>query len=111
MNRDAEYVSPDGLLHFIIVRDNDDVSLGFAGYAWHTHGDLLAGSYGMGEGEAIARFVEDLLGDNSVIAMSRAGGVIQDVWVTDDPASDLRHQSEGEEIEFRYWSGHPWPAS
>jgi hypothetical protein len=30
---------------------------------------------------------------------------VRDVWVTDDPTSDLRHQPEDETIEFRYWSG------
>jgi hypothetical protein len=33
------YESPDGLLRFLVVQDDDgDVSLGFDEYAWHTHG-------------------------------------------------------------------------
>jgi hypothetical protein len=81
------------------------------GYAWHTHADILEASSGAPEQEAIARFVEDLLNDRSVIAVSCVGGVVQDVWMTDDPASKLRYKPEGEEIEFRYWSGRPWQAS
>jgi len=111
MRPEAEYVSPDGLLRFIVVRADDDTSLGFAGHEWHTHGDLIAGSFGVTEREAIARFVEDLLGDRSVIAVSRVGGGIRNVWVTDDPASELRYKPAEEEVEFRYWSGRPWQAS
>ncbi len=107
----AEYISSDGILRFIIERDGDDVSLGFAGYAWHTHADLLAASFGVPEQVAIARFVEDLLNDRSVIAVSRVGGKVQDVWITDDPVSELRYKPEEEAIEFRYWSGRPWQAS
>ena len=110
MSSEAEYISPDGLLRFIVERDDDGVNLGFAGYEWHTHADVLAGTFGVSERGAIARFVEDLLGDRSVIALSRVGGVIRDVWVTDDPASELRHKPEGEEIEFRHWSGRAWQA-
>jgi hypothetical protein len=111
MSSEAEYISPDGLLRFIIEREDEDVALGFAGYAWHTHADLLAESFGVAEQEAIDRFVEDLLRDRSVIAVSRVGEVIQDVWVTDGPASELQYKPEEEEIEFRYWSGAPWQAS
>ena len=111
MSSEAEYTSPDGLLRFTIGRDGDDVSLGFAGMPWHTHADLLAGAFGVSEQAAVARFVEDLLSDRSVVAVSRVGGVIQDVWVTDDPSSELRYQPEGEEIEFRYWSGRAWQAA
>lgn len=108
---EAEYISPDGLLRFIIDRDDGDVYLGFAEYGWHTHADLLTKYFGESEEEAIVRFVKDLLTDRSVIAVSRVGEIIQDVWVTDDPVSDLRYKREDEEIEFRYWSGRPGKAS
>ena len=110
MDLAAEHISPDGILRFVIERDDTDVSLGFAGHAWHTHADILAASSGAPEGEAVARFVGDLLNDRSVIAVSRVGVVVQDVWITDDPASELRCKPQGEEIEFRYWSGRPWQA-
>lgn len=111
MNPVTEHISPDGLLRFVIERDGDDLSLGFAGYPWHTHADILAASFGVPEQVAIARFVEDLLNDRSVVALSLVGGKVQDVWITDDPVSDLRYKPEEESIEFRYWSGHPWQAS
>lgn len=106
-----EHISPDGMLCFVIEQDADDVSLGFSGFSWHTHADILVGTYGATEREAVARFVEGLLKDRMVIALTRVGGVIQDVWITDDPVSELRYKPEEEEIEFRYWSGRPWQAS
>jgi hypothetical protein len=37
------YDSPDGLLRFLIIEDDDgDVLLRFDKYAWHTHGEVLA---------------------------------------------------------------------
>jgi len=111
MSLPVEHISPDGMLRFVIERDDDDVSLGFSGFSWHTHADLLRGTYGATEQEAVVRFVEELLNDRMVVALTRIGGVIQDVWVTDDPASELRYKPEEEDIEFRYWSGCPWQDS
>jgi hypothetical protein len=38
-----EHRSPDGLLRFIVTRDEQgDISLGFDGFVWHTHADVLA---------------------------------------------------------------------
>lgn len=111
MNLVAEHTSPDGILRFIIDQDDNDLALGFAGYAWHTHADLLAGFLGVSEQVAVTCFVEDLLNDRTIIVVSRIGGTIQDVWVTDDPVSELRYKMENEDIEFRYWSGRHWQAS
>jgi len=55
MSSEAEYISPDGLLRFIIECREGEVALGFAGYEWHTHANLLAGSTGMDEQEAVTR--------------------------------------------------------
>lgn len=108
MNPDAEYISPDGLLRFIVKEDDGDVTLGFAGHFWHTHADVLAATSGAAEQEAVARFVGDLLADRSVIAVTRVGGEVRDVRITDAPVSELRDKTEEEEIELRYWSGRPW---
>ena len=110
MTLNAEYLSPDGILRFIVWRDDNDVSLGFAGYSWHTHADLLVGAYGASEQIAVARFVEDLLSDRAIIAVSRAEGVTRDVWIADDPILELRYKPEEEDIVFRYWSGRRWQA-
>jgi hypothetical protein len=104
-----EYVSPDGSLRFLVVTaDDGDVALGFQGFAWHTHADLLAAAACIPEAEAVGQFVEDLLGNRSVIAVSRVRGEVRDVWITDDPDSEFLDLLEGETIELRYWDGRKW---
>jgi hypothetical protein len=41
---DSDRVSPDGALRFLVRSPDGDITLGFAGYPWHTHGDVLATS-------------------------------------------------------------------
>ena len=44
------YDSPDGSLRFLVgTEDDGDVSLGFDGFAWHTHADILAAVAGIPE--------------------------------------------------------------
>src|SRR5919107_4353406 len=102
MKPTREYVSPDNQLRFVVVHDEQDVSLGFEGFPWHTHADVLASEFGTSEELAVDRFVRDLLSDRSIIAVSRIGGTIRDVWITEDPQSDLRYNSYNEILEFRY---------
>jgi hypothetical protein len=40
-----------------------------------------------------------------VIAVQRRGAEVQDVWVTADPAQDLRDMEHEESLQFRYWDG------
>ena len=58
---------------------------------------------------AIERYVADLTGNISVITLTRRSGVLTDVWITDDPADDLRsckqHGLPDETIAFRLWDG------
>jgi hypothetical protein len=103
-----EYVSPDNQLRFVVVYDEQDISLGFEGFPWHTHAGMLASELGMSEELAVNQFVDDLLSDRCIIAVSRIGGRIRDVWITADPTADLRHKPDDEIIEFRYWSGTQW---
>src|SRR4051794_30812344 len=106
MSDRREYVSPDGVLRFLVVTEDDgDVVLGLDGYAWHTHADILAALSGLPEAEAVERFVRDLTESRAVIAVSRVGGVLTDAWVTDDPSGEDRHLSPGESVELRYWDG------
>ena len=108
MKRRREYVSPDNQLRFVVDYDEQDVSLGFEGFPWHTHADVLATEFGTSEELAVERFVRDLLSDRSILAVSRIGGTISDVWITADPQSDLLYNSDEEVLEFRYWSGRQW---
>lgn len=98
--------SPDGLLKFVIGREEDgDVYLGFQGVGWHTHADILASSSGLSEDVAVRQFVDLLLTDQTVVAVVRIGGQIRDVWISDDPAKDAKYKQSDETLEFRYWSG------
>lgn len=103
------YESPDGILRFVVTTEYDgDVALGFDGFAWHTHADLLAALAGTTTYEAVNQFVQDLLGNRSVIAILRVGGEIKDVWISDAPNSESGYLSEGESIELRHWNGQRW---
>lgn len=106
----AEYVSPDGLLRFLVQTGDDGVvCLGFDGYLWHRHAHDLPAAWSMSEQEAVERYVRDLLENRLVIAMARIGGKVTYVHVAEDPASEgLDIQPPGMSIELRYWNGTPW---
>ena len=108
MKRSREYISPDNRLRLVVDYDEKNVRLGFEGFPWHTHADVLASQFGTSEKLAVDRFVRDLLSDHSILAVSRIGGTIRDVWITADPQSDLLYNSDDEVLEFRYWSGRQW---
>jgi hypothetical protein len=80
--------------------------LGFDGYSWHTHADILAELSGLGEAEAIRQFVDDLIGGRAIIAIARVGGKIRDVWVVDGPLPG-KYKPDDETFEFRFWDGSP----
>jgi hypothetical protein len=105
MKPTKEYISPDNQLRFVVDHNEQDVSLGFEGFPWHTHADVLASEFGTSQELAVKQFVRDLLSDRSIIAVSRIGGAIRDVWISADPQSDLLYKSDDEVLEFRYWSG------
>lgn len=105
----GEYLSPDGKLKLLVTCKDGDWTLGFDGFQWHTHGDILASMSGKDEISAVERFVSDLTHNVSVIALARLAGELVDVWVTDDPAEDLsscrKYGPPTETIEFRMWDG------
>ena len=39
------------------------------------------------------------------VAVLRVGGTIQNIWITDDPRSDVRYSQPDDHIEFRRWNG------
>src|SRR5258708_1929857 len=54
--------SPDGLLQLIVDRaDDGDWSVGFDGYEWHTHGDLLTLEYGGTPQSAVRALIDEVL--------------------------------------------------
>src|SRR5262249_1999574 len=69
----------------------------FEGYEWHTHGDLLVGTYGATEAEAIRNFVGEVLSDRLPIAVCSRDGSVHDIRISDDPATEQRYASTGEQ--------------
>src|ERR687897_3928968 len=100
MKPTREYVSPDNQLRFVVDHDEQDVRLGFEGFPWHTHVDVLASEFGTSEELAVDRFVRDLLSDRSILVVSRIGGTVSDVLITADPRSGLPFKSDDEVLEF-----------
>ena len=100
-----EHRSPDGLLRFLSGRSDDgDITLGFDGFSWRTHADILASMYGLSEDAAVRQFVDGLLNNRAIIAIARVDGKIRDIWVADTAIPD-KYKPEDEIIEFRYWDG------
>ena len=101
-----EHTSPDGLLKLAIKPNSDgDIVIGFQGFAWHTHADILASIKSTNETEAVHEFIDDILNDRSLVAFLDIDGETNDVWVTDDPTKDSKYKLANEQIRFRYWSG------
>ena len=101
-----EHVSPDHFLRLIVTRDPDgDISIGFDRYMWHTHGDILAATTGLPISEAIRQLVGQITSGDQIIAVSRVGGIVCDVWPTEDPLHEFKYKPPEESIEFRRWSG------
>jgi hypothetical protein len=105
----GEYVSPDGQLKFLVTCPDGDWTIGFDGFPWHTHGSILAALSGQDELPAVERFLADLIGNVSMIILTRISGKLVDVWVSDDPAQDLsdckRYGSADDTVDFRLWNG------
>lgn len=109
-----EHVSPDGILRFhVVTGDDGDVTLGFDGFPWHTHGDILAATTGLSTAEAVRQFIADLLGAESVVVLWSVDGELRDVWVSDNPSDDSNYvdalsAGNGESVQSRYWDGRTW---
>jgi hypothetical protein len=80
--------SPDGILHLVVKQDKGDTLIGFDGFPWHTHADILGELYGVGQKEVVERFIEDIVSDRSFICIIKKDNVVIDVWVTDDPSQE-----------------------
>lgn len=102
-----QHISPDGMLTLKVGHEDDgDVCVGFDGYSWHTHADILASLSGLGEDAAVRKFVDDVIGGRAIIAVARVAGQVRDVWIADEAVPD-KYKPEDETIEFRYWDGRP----
>jgi hypothetical protein len=108
MENIVQHVSPDGLLRLNVRREAADVILQFNDFAWSTSSAFLASKWGTSQETALTRFVDEVLGNQAIIAVAQAGSAIRDVWVTDRPASELKYKRHEETIDFRFWDGSRW---
>ncbi len=97
----ADHVSPDGELRLKVQNVDGDIVIGFHGYAWHTHGDILSGVYGANTCWAVRQYVDDILMGRKSICVLRKDGLVVDVWITDEP--DAETADSGETIQIRKW--------
>jgi hypothetical protein len=102
----------------IVGRDGDDWMIGFDGYAWHTHGDILhAWGYPGSPEQATRAFVDDVVASRRPIVVWRIGGGIRDLDVPVEWEVDLHELQEavskygaaGETVEVCYWKGRETP--
>jgi len=102
-----KHISPDGLLTFSVLQypdEDNDISLGFENFDWHTHADILASTTGLTEEKAVRQFVDDLLDNKQIIVVMKKENKIVQVWITEDPIGELKYQQDDEGLEFRYWN-------
>jgi hypothetical protein len=104
------YRTPDGSLELLVVREGGDITIGFDGYTWHTHADVLVGEYELiGESvgtpdQAVQRFLRDLQANVTPIVVLRKAGKIQDVWAALETPEEDAYLEADEAREVRYWS-------
>ena len=97
------HMSPDGELCLVVEIVDDDSMVGFEGYSWHTHGDILASLCGLDAEAAIEEFIEAIKKGERVISVLSKGENVVDIWISDDPQSETAFP--GETIRFRLWNG------
>jgi hypothetical protein len=105
MQEEIVQTSPDGQITLAVVRTQEDLVIGFLGYPWHTHADLLAQVYGLNEDAAVSKFIHEITNSEKTIAVLSRHGEVVDAWVTDD-----HHQMRlepGETLQLRLWDGTP----
>src|SRR4051812_46190309 len=102
--------SSDRQLTLIVDFTAGDWTIGFEGFAYHTHGDILAQTQYAGTPEQATRsFVADILESRRPIVISRVDGKIRDLGVpqalnrADMDANIAKYGFPGETWEARYW--------
>ena len=104
-----QHRSPDGLLELLVDNTAGDWTIGFKGYAYHTHGDILAATEYPGTVESAVRaFVDDILSSRRVIVVSRINGRVRDFAIPENTNPDhdyMKYALPGETIEKRFWNG------
>lgn len=100
---------PGTSLRLLVARGEDGYFIGFEGYEWHTHGDLLV-EKDETEEEAVGNFLQEIVLGKRPIVIDKKGGTIRDVSVDlpfdspnhTDPA-DNPYLEADESVEVRRW--------
>ena len=104
--------STDRQLALLVDFTDGDWTIGFDGFPYHTHGDVLAETEYAGTPEQATRsFVADILASRRPIVIWRVHGKIRDLGVpqqlnrADLDADIAKYGFPGETWEARYWDG------
>ena len=100
------YESFDRALRLVVDLTDDDWTIGFDGFAWHTHGNILeAWGYDGTPDAMVHAFVQDIIGSCKEICVYRINGQISDITVPDDytdrPLANDRYAPPNESMESR----------
>ena len=101
--------SADGAMTLELFGDDD--YLGFAGQAWHTHGELLVPDYGDAPKTAANTFFDSVVSDREIVCISDTPDGKRAIWITDDPRKELKYVEPGETLVMRLWSGQTYDPS
>jgi hypothetical protein len=110
MGSASRFETPDKA--FTLVHDPEQHgAIGFEGFAWHTHDDMLEWFDVEPQIRSVPQLIEALESGRLVVALSMGDGEVLDVWITDDPVSELSGElPAGQSVTLRYWSGQPYHA-
>jgi hypothetical protein len=100
--------TPDGSLTLLVVREEGDITIGFEGYPWHTHGDIIASLREEKDVErAVQCYLTDLTTDRLPIVVMKKNGVMAQPYVADFPDEPVstKYFTPEETFELRFWSG------
>jgi hypothetical protein len=103
------YPIPDTTLTLLVQRDDGDITIGFDGYPWHTHADIIADLLGQRDPEsALKTYLDDLFHDRLPIILRKKAGVLTEPFIPDFPDDpiDTKYFEPDESYELRYWSGY-----
>lgn len=106
------HTSPDDSMVLIVESVDNDFTIGFEGFSWHTHGDILDAWGYQGSPETRTQsFINDVLESRRAIAIVKVDGIVCDICIPEDlfdrPLSTYfnKYAPPNETTEFRYWNG------
>ncbi len=112
MNEFFRQTSPDGLLTLVGIQDTDgDITIGFEGFYWHTHGDLLATPWldmqqePLDPHDAAVAFISSIVTNQVPLVLHFISSKLKDVWGMGPGDMPPGHGAPDDSFEIRYWDG------